>query len=73
MTKETISFVTRLLLLTAILLAVHLYILSQFFTGHLYFPIWTIYAFNAVLVFIVYSFLRFKASQGGNKMYQLFL
>lgn len=73
MTKETISFVTRLLLLTAILLAVHLYILSQFFTGHLYFPIWTIYAFNAVLVFIVYSFLRFKASQGSNKMYQLFL
>ena len=73
MTRETVSFVVRLLLFAAILFAVHLYLISQFFDERLHFPIWTIYAFNAVLVFIVYSFLRFKASQGSNKMYQLFL
>jgi len=73
MTKETLSFVVRLLIFAAILFAVHGYILSQFFEGELHFPIWTIYAFNALLVFIVYSVLRFKASQGSAKMYQLFL
>lgn len=73
MTKETIRFIGRLIVFTAILFAIHYYILSQLFEGKLYFPIWTIYAFNAVLVFVVYSVLRFKASQGSKKLYQLFL
>jgi len=73
MNKETSSFIIHLLLFTALLFGVHYYILSQFFEGQLYFPIWTIYMFNAVLVFIVYSVLRFKSKQGSKKMYELFL
>ena len=73
MNKETSSFIMQLLLFTALLFGVHYYILSQFFEGQLYFPIWTIYMFNAVLVFIVYSVLRFKSKQGSKKMYELFL
>lgn len=73
MTKETLSFITRLVLFAIVLFGIHFYILSQFFEGQLHFPLWTIYAFNAVLVFIVYSVLRFKASQSSDKMYQLFL
>ena len=73
MNKETSSFIIQLLLFTALLFGVHYYILSQFFEGQLYFPIWTIYMFNAVLVFIVYSVLRFKSKQGSKKMYELFL
>lgn len=73
MTKETLSFALRLLIFSIILFGIHSYILSQFFEGKLHFPLWTIYAFNAVLVFIVYSILRFKGNQGSDKMYQLFL
>lgn len=73
MTKETLSFIGRLLVFAAILFGIHYYILNQFFEGKLYLPIWTIYVFNAVLVFVVYSVLRFKASRGSKKMYQLFL
>lgn len=73
MTKETLSFIARLVIFAIVLFGIHFYILSQFFEGQLHFPLWTIYAFNAVLVFIVYSVLRYKASQGSNKMYKLFL
>lgn len=73
MTKETISFAIRLLIFSALLFGIHLYIISQFFEGTLYFPLWSIYAFNAVLVFGVFLILNYKASQGSDKMYQLFL
>lgn len=73
MTKETLSFLMRLLLVAVVLFTAHLYLISQFFVGNLYFPIWTIYTFNAVLVFIVYCILRFRPSKLRNKMYQLFL
>lgn len=73
MNKETSSFIIQLLLFTALLFGVHYYILSQFFEGELYFPIWTIYMFNSVLVFVVFSVLRFKSKQGSKKMYELFL
>jgi hypothetical protein len=71
--KETISFVTRLLIFAALLFGIHFYIITQFFEGNLYFPIWSIYIFNAALVFGVFLILNYKATQGSKKMYQLFL
>lgn len=71
--KETISFATRLLIFAALLFGVHFYIITQFFEGNLYFPIWSIYIFNAALVFGVFLILNYKATQGSEKMYQLFL
>jgi len=73
MIKETISFAIRLLIFATLLFGVHFYIISQFFEGNLYFPIWTIYIFNVVLVFGVFLILNYKATQGSEKMYQLFL
>ncbi|NOY47981.1 hypothetical protein MNBD_BACTEROID02-1084 [hydrothermal vent metagenome] len=73
MTKETINFAVKLLLFAVLLFGVHFYIISQFFEGTLYFPLWSIYAFNAVLVFGVFLILNYKATQGSDKMYQLFL
>ena len=73
MSKETNSFMLRLLIVTITLFGVHLYIIKQFFVGNLYFPIWTIYVFNAVLVFVVYTIINYKVSQGSDKTYQLFL
>ena len=73
MTKETSSFIVRLLIFAIVLFGIHVYIISQFFDGELHFPIWSIYVFNAVLVVVVYSVLNFKNKQGSEKMYQLFL
>jgi hypothetical protein len=73
MTKEIINFATRLLIFSALLFGIHLYIISQFFEGTLYFPLWSIYAFNAVLVLGVFLILNYRANQGSDKMYQLFL
>lgn len=73
MTKETRSFVLRLAGFTAILFLIHFYIINQFFHGQLYFPIWSIHLFNAVLVLIVYSIIVYRINQGTRKIYQLFL
>jgi hypothetical protein len=73
MTKEIINFATRLLIFSALLFGIHLYIISHFFEGTLYFLLWSIYAFNTVLVFGVFLILNYKANQGSDKMYQLFL
>jgi len=73
MAKETNSFILRLIGFAIILFLIHFYIILQFFEGQLYFPIWTIYIFNAVLVFAVYSVMRYKSRKAGKKMYHLFL
>lgn len=73
MIKEAASFIIKLFIFTLFLFGIHFYILSQFFEGTLYFPIWTIYTFNAVLVFLVFTIITYKSKQGSKKMYQLFL
>ena len=73
MSKETSSFILKLLIFAVIIFGIHVYIISQFFEGNLYFPIWTIYTFNAVLVAIVFSVLNYQKNKGSDKMYQLFL
>ena len=73
MIKEAASFIIKLFIFTLFLFGIHFYILSQFFEGTLYFPIWTIYTFNAVLVFLVFIIITYKSKQGSKKMYQLFL
>ena len=73
MIKEAASFIIKLFIFTLFLFGIHFYILSQFFEGTLYFPIWAIYTFNAVLVFLVFIIITYKSKQGSKKMYQLFL
>ncbi len=67
-------FLVKLILLTAVLTGIHYYIYSIFFeTLSLYFPIWTIYAFNAVMVAGVYAFISYKVAQGSKNVFNLFL
>lgn len=73
MRKETISFILKLIAFAGVLCLIHYYIINIFFEGQLYFPIWTIYVFNGVLVFVIYSVLTYKSSKGSQKMYDLFL
>jgi len=73
MTKETTSFIVQLLFFTALLFGIHYYILSHFFNGELYFPLWTIYAFNVVLVLIMFFVLYYISNKNNNKTLQFFL
>ena len=74
MTKNFRNFVLKLLIFAGLLFAVHYYIFFNFFSEvDLYFPLWSIYAFNAILVFVVYSFIIHKVSQGSDKALSTFL
>ena len=74
MNKEVQNFILKLVGFTIVLFAVHYYIFFNFFSEiGLYLPIWSIYAFNAVLVLAVFSIIRYKVSNGSEKAYNIFL
>lgn len=73
MTKEITNFLVRLLAFAGLLFAIHFYLMSQFFEGQLYFPLWAVYCFNIVVVAIVFMTIRYQSQKGNKKMYQLFL
>lgn len=68
------NFIWQFLLLAVAIFGAHSYIISQFFSDkEFYFPLWTIYLFNSVLVIILFLVLFFKVQGGYEKAYQLFL
>jgi hypothetical protein len=74
MSKDVLMFFLKLAAFTGLLWAVHFYIFITFFSEiALYFPLWSIYLFNAILVFAVYAFVNYKAAKGSEKIYNLFL
>jgi len=73
MNKETSSFILKLVGFTVLLFLIHIYIISQFFEGDLYFPVWSIYLFNSVLVLIMYVILKYKSKDKIDKTLQFFL
>jgi len=73
MATKISSYILGLMVFTAILFGVHYYLLTLLFQGSLYFPIWTIYVFNTILVLIVYSVIVYKSEKGSKTIYQLFL
>lgn len=73
MIKEIGSLLIQLLIFSAVLFGMHVYILNQFFEGELIIPLWVIYAFNSVLVFIVFSLLKHYSQRQNQDMLKIFL
>ena len=73
MAKDIGSFIVRLLGISLLLFFVHYYILAQLFAGTLYFPLWSIYCFNAVMVLGVYLVLRYYSEKQPEKIFKYFL
>ena len=73
MYKSINNFIGKLLGFSIILFSIHFYILIQFFEGHLAIPLWLIYAFNAILVFIVYSVLKYYSKNKDKDLLKYFL
>lgn len=74
MYKHLLTFALKLLVFSAILFGIHYYIFVTFFKDvALYFPLWTIYLFNFVLVMSVFGILFYQVTNGSKKSYNLFL
>ncbi len=74
MKKDLQNFFLGLFGFTGVLFAVHYYIDFLFFSERtLYFPIWSIYLFNFILVAIFYSIIRLKDNKGKMNAFTLFL
>jgi len=73
MNKNITNFLFKLLVFSLSLFAIHYYVLHQFFEGDLVLPLWVIYAFNAVMVFVVYSVLNHYSKDENNDMLKFFL
>ena len=74
MNKNTLNFIVKLLALTALLCGAHYYIFLSFFSEMtLYFPIWSIYSFNGVLVLLVFLIINHEVSKGNKNVLNIFL
>ncbi len=74
MKQDLPYFLLKWIGFTVLLCGVHYYIFETFLSDiSLYFPIWTIYLFNAGLVLLVFLIVRFQMARGYTKTYNLFL
>ena len=73
MGKDIGIFFVKLLGISSLLFFVHYYVLSQFFSGQLYFYLWQIYLFNATMVFGVYVTLRYYFTNKPESILRIFL
>ena len=73
MNKRIFNFTLKLLGFTIALFAIHHYVLMQFFNGELILQLWVIYAFNALMVFVVYAVLNHYSKDENKDMLKLFL
>ena len=74
MSKTASAYILKLIALIVILCGIHYYIVFNFFSEkELYFPLWTIYLFNAVLVLIVFGIVQYKVSKGSENAMNIFL
>jgi len=72
--KELGNFTLKLIGFAVLLWGTHYYIFINFFSEvSLYLPLWSIYTFNVIAVFMVYTIINYKVSEGSKKVYRLFL
>ena len=73
MVKDILQFLIKLAAVAAILFLAHWYVLEEFYTGDLYFPLWKIYLFNAILVLGMYFLLRYYGGRKPGSVLKYFL
>ena len=64
--------ISRILMVALVLIAIHQYLIFQFFDGQLVIPVWLIHVFNAALVMIMYLVLLKQVRSGQKKIMYLF-
>ncbi len=73
MIRDVSAFLLRLAGFALLLFLIHYYLLLQFSSGQLYFPLWAVYGFNVLMVLAVYILMRYYSKKQPNNMFRLFL
>ena len=74
MKNDFLYFLLKWFGFTALLFSAHYYIYASFLADKvIYFPLWSVYAFNAGLVLLFYLIIIFQVARGNTKTYNLFL
>ncbi len=72
--KRQISFVLQLVAVTAVLLGLHMYLLSYFAEKiEFFFPVWHIYVFHVLVTTIFYTIINYRFSSGKTSIFNLFM
>lgn len=72
--KTQLIFFVKLTLVTLLLFAIHSYLIHFFFNFvELILPLWLIYVFNFILVFIIFSIINFRYKTGKTDVFNVFM
>lgn len=72
--KTQLIFFVKLTLVTLLLFAIHSYLIHFFFNFvELILPLWLIYVFNFILVFIIFSIINFRYKTGKADVFNVFM
>ncbi|MCB0374696.1 MAG: hypothetical protein KDD04_02130 [Sinomicrobium sp.] len=72
--ERQLSFLLKLTVFALALLALHSIVIPYFLNGKaLFYPLWQIYAFHFVTVFLVYAAINATYSRGKKKLFYTFI
>ncbi len=72
--KRQIIFLLQLVGVSAVLFAIHSYLLHHF-AGDItfFFPMWQIYSFHLIITFLLFTFINYRYSSGKKDIFNLFM
>ncbi len=72
--KRQIIFLLQLVGVSAVLFAIHSYLLHNF-AGDItfFFPMWQIYSFHLIITFLLFTFINYRYSSGKKDIFNLFM
>ena len=72
--KRQFVFFIQLIGVTALIYAIHSYLLHYFGGGiDLFFPVWHIYVFHFLVTLVFYSIINYKYASGKKEIFNLFM
>ena len=72
--KRQISFLLQLIGVSALLFAIHSYLMYHFAKEiTFFFPLWQIYTFHLIITLVLYSIINYRFSSGKKDIFNLFM
>jgi len=72
--KRQITFLLQLIGVSALLFAVHSYLLYHFAKAvNFFFPLWQIYTFHLIITLAFYTIINYRFSSGNKDIFNLFM
>jgi hypothetical protein len=72
--KRQTTFLLQLIGVSALLFAIHAYLLHHFAKEiYFFFPVWQIYTFHFIITFVLYTIINYRYSSGKKDVFNLFM